>query len=143
MNIATPRFWMLAISALLLAAFVELAAAQVETKERTVKAQPGQDLRIGVFASIRPDCKSGVLPTIKLKEPPSHGNVTVKQGKLRTTNFRQCLAVEVPAFVVVYRSKPDYSGADAVSLEIINADGKTQIQRIMISVGSNAPGQSI
>jgi hypothetical protein len=142
MNTLTRRSCMLAIWALFIALLVEPASAQVETKERTVKAQPGQDLRIGVFASIRPDCKSGALPTIKLKEPPSHGNVTVKQGKLRTTNFRQCLAVEVPAFVVVYRSKPDYSGSDTVSLEIINADGKTQIQRIMILVGSN-PGQSI
>lgn len=117
--------------------------AQTETVERTAKGQAGQDIRIGVFASIRPDCKSGPLPTIRLKEPAAHGNVTVKQGKLRTTNFKQCLATEVPAFIVVYKSKPEFSGDDAVTLEVVDASGKTQVQRITVTVGAKSGGQPI
>ena len=97
-----------------------LAWAQAESVERTFKGRAGQDIRVGVFASIRPDCKSGPLPTIRLSAPPAHGDVTVKQGKLRTTNLRQCLAVEVPAYLVNYKSKPGFSGSDVLTLEVIN-----------------------
>ena len=143
MNTLTARFYMLAISALLLALLFSPALAQTETVERAVKGQAGRDIRIGVFASIGADCKAGSLPTIRLKEPPAHGAVTVKQGKLRSTNLRQCLAAEVPAFIVVYKSKPEFSGDDIVTLEVINANGKTQLQRITVSVATNSGGHSI
>jgi hypothetical protein len=119
------------------------ALAQDQTLEHTLKGKTGQNIRIGVFASMRADCKSGPLPTIRLKVPPVHGNVTVKQGKLRTTNFRQCLAAEVPAFIVFYKSKPEFSGSDTVTLEVINAGGKTQLQKIIISVEAGHAGQPI
>ena len=131
------------IGSVLLLGMSGSALGQLETTERTAKGQAGQDIRIGVFASIRPDCKTGPLPTIRLKEPPTHGNVIVKQGKLRTTNFKQCLAAEVPAFIVIYKSKPEFSGSDAVTLEVVDASGKTQVQRITVTVGSKSSGQSI
>jgi hypothetical protein len=131
------------IGTLFMLALGGAALGQVQSSERAVKGQAGQDIRIGVFASIRSDCKSGALPTIKLKEPPAHGNVTVKQGKLRTTNFKQCLAVEVPAFIVFYKSKPEFSGTDAVTLEILETSGKTQYQHITVTVGSKPGGQPI
>jgi hypothetical protein len=143
MNILPSWSRMLAISAFLIALFIAPAWAQTETVERTVKGQAGRDIRIGVFASIGTDCKAGPLPTIRLKQPPAHGDVTVKQGKLRTTNLRQCLAAEVPAFIVVYKSKPEFSGDDIVTLEVVNANGKTQLQRITVSVASNSGGQPI
>jgi hypothetical protein len=128
------------------AVFLGLSAvgfAQTPSIERTVKAQGGRDVRIGVFASIRPDCTAGALPTIRLKDPPKHGKVTVKQAKLRTTNIRQCLAMEVPAFVAIYRSNPNYSGDDVVVLEVINSSGKVQIQTITIKVGPVGNGERI
>jgi len=143
MNILTPPCRKLAISAFVIALLIVPAWAQTEAVERTVKGQAGRDIRIGVFASISADCKAGPLPTIRLKQPPAHGAVTVKQGKLRSTNLRQCLAAEVPAFIVVYKSKPGFSGDDSVTLEVINAGGKTQLQKITVSVGSNSGGQPI
>jgi hypothetical protein len=134
--------WALAVSAVFFGVST-LAFAQAPAVERTVKAQGGRDVRIGVFASIRPDCTAGALPTIRLKVPPEHGKVTVKQAKLRTTNFRQCLAVEVPAFVAIYRSKPGYSGDDVVVLEVVNPAGKIQVQRITIKVDSSRNGERI
>jgi hypothetical protein len=143
MNILSPRSCKLAIGALLFALLAEAAWAQTETVARTVKGQAGRDIRIGVFASIGADCKAGPLPTIRLKQPPAHGAVTVKQGKLRTTNLKQCLAAEVPAFIVVYKSKPEFSGSDTVTLEVVNAGGKTQLQKITVSVTTNSGGQPI
>jgi hypothetical protein len=143
MNILSPRSCKLAIGALLLALLAEPAWAQTETVARTVKGQAGRDIRIGVFASIGADCKAGPLPTIRLKQPPAHGAVTVKQGKLRTTNLRQCLAAEVPAFIVVYKSKPEFSGDDTVALEVVNSNGKTQIQNITVTVAAKSTGENI
>jgi hypothetical protein len=119
------------------------ALAQVESIERTFKGRTGQDIRIGIFASIRSDCKSGPLPTIRLSGPPAHGNVTVKEGKLRTTNLKQCLAAEVPALVVNYKSKPEFSGSDVLTLEIANPNGKTQLQKITVTVDANPGGEKI
>ena len=120
-----------------------LAWAQAESVERTFKGRAGQDIRVGVFASIRPDCKSGPLPTIRLSAPPAHGDVTVKQGKLRTTNLRQCLAAEVPAYVVNYKSKPGFSGSDVLTLEVINSNGKSQLQKITVTVEEVSGGEKI
>ena len=119
------------------------AWAQTDTTQRSVKGAAGQDIRVGVYATIRSDCKSGPPPTIRLTKQPSHGQVTVKQGKLRTTNLKQCLVAEVPAFVVIYKSAPGFSGDDALTLEVINANGKTQVQNITINVGPNARGEKI
>ena len=119
------------------------AWAQVESVERTFKGRTGQDIRVGVFASIRPDCKSGPLPTIRLSAPPAHGDVTVKQGKLRTTNLRQCLAAEVPAYIVNYKSKPGFSGSDVLTLEVVNSNGKSQLQKITVTVEEGSSGEKI
>jgi hypothetical protein len=100
---------------------------------RNVTGQAGRDIRIGVFASVRPDCTSGPLPIIRLNEEPKHGKVTVREGKLRTTNLQKCLAAEVPAFIVIYRSSPDFEGRDEVALDVGTGE-KRQIQRITITV---------
>jgi hypothetical protein len=119
------------------------ALAQDTIIERQAKGQTGRDIRIAVFANILPDCTAGQLPTVRLKQPPSNGTVTVKQGRVRTTNLKQCLAVEVPAFVAFYRSSPGFSGQDSVLIEVVSASGKTQIQRYTVTVEKPAVGQGI
>jgi hypothetical protein len=119
------------------------ALAQDGVVERQAKGQSGRDIRIAVFASIKPDCTAGQLPTVRLKEPAAHGTVTVKQGRIRTTNFKQCLAVEVPAFVAFYRSSPGFSGQDSVLVEVVSADGKTQLQRFTVTIEKPQVGQGI
>jgi hypothetical protein len=129
---------------LLFGAFAHHACAQENSVERAVRAPPGQDVRVGIYTSIRPDCTSGPLPAIRLASAPAHGTVTVKRGTLKATNFKQCLATEVPAFVAFYRAAQDYSGADNFDLEIGFAGGRKQIQHIVVNV-SNSPngGQGI
>jgi hypothetical protein len=112
---------------------LQKAAPTPSAVNRSVTGPAGRDIRIGVFASLRSDCTTGTLPVIRLKAEPKHGKVRVRQGKLRATNHPRCLAAEVPAFVVLYRSAPDFEGKDEVELEIVTGT-RVQIQRIVITV---------
>ena len=51
---------------------------------------------MGVYINVRPDCTSGPLPSIELTSPPENGKVTVKKAQVTATNYKQCLALEVP-----------------------------------------------
>jgi hypothetical protein len=116
------------------------AYAQDDVVERQLKAAPGRDVRVGVFTDIRPDCTSGPLPAIKLATPPAHGSVSVKRGTLKATNIKQCLAIEVPAFVAFYRASADYSGADDFELEISSPNGHKRRERIHMTVTKSSSG---
>jgi hypothetical protein len=139
---AMTRCWLAA--ALLFGASAHNVCAQENLVEREVKAPPGQDVRVGVYTSIRPDCTSGPLPAIRLAIAPAHGIVSVKRGTLKATNFKQCLAAEVAAFVAFYRAAKDFTGTDNFDLEVSFAGGRKQIQHIVVKV-SNDPnsGQGI
>jgi hypothetical protein len=60
----------------------------------------------------------------------------VKKGKVNATNYRQCLALEVPGYVALYKSKPDFSGEDAFVLEVKFPNGRTEVQRITVTIAS-------
>jgi hypothetical protein len=127
-----------------LCVFALTARAQDDVVERQLKAAPGRDVRAGVFTDIRPDCTSGPLPAIRLATPPAHGSVTVKRGTLKATNIKQCLAIEVPAFVAFYRAAADYSGADDFELEIGLPDGHKRREHVHVTVTkSSSAGEGI
>ena len=95
-------------------------------------------MRVGVFTSVRPDCTSGPLPAIRLVIAPAHGTVTVKRATLRATNLKQCLAIEVPAFVAFYRAPADFIGPDTFELEISAPDGRKRRERVEVTVTESA-----
>jgi len=128
----------LAAAALLCVAALA-ARAQENLVEREVRAAPGRDVRIGVYTDIRSDCSAGPLPAIRLVTAPAHGTVSVKRGTLKATNFKQCLGIEVPAFVGFYRAAAEFSGPDIFELEISTRDGRKQRQRIRVLV-TKSPG---
>jgi len=45
----------------------------------------------------------------------------------QATNFKQCLATEVPAFVTFYRAADGFNGADEFVLEIAWAGGRKEV----------------
>ena len=117
------------------------AAAQVpmeRTVERSVKALPNKDTQIGVYLNVLPDCTSGPLPTIRLVSPPTAGKVVVKTAKAKATNYKACLALEVPAYVAFYKSPPEFLGDDVLTIEVKYAGGRTEIQKITVKV--SGPG---
>jgi hypothetical protein len=117
------------------------ATAQVpmeRTVERSVTTVPNKVTQIGVYLNVLPDCTSGPLPTIRLVSPPTAGKVVVKTAKAKGTNYKACLALEVPAYVAFYKSSPNFLGDDVLTIEVKYAGGRTEIQKIMVKV--SGPG---
>ena len=140
--LSMARLRWLTAAALVLACSARVSA-EVQTVNRTANGEPGKDIRVGVYMNVQPDCTSGPLPAIKLSSAPENGKVTVKQGKVTATNYKQCLAMEVPAFIAFYRSRADFAGVDVLTLEVKYPGGKTEIQRISVTVGTGSPGKGI
>jgi hypothetical protein len=129
----------------ILLGLVGLAQAEdvTRTVERTVKSVPNKDTQIGLYVNVLPDCTSGPLPTIRLVTPPVSGKVVVKSAKVKATNYKACLALEVPAYVAFYRSPPDFLGDDVLTLEVKFAGGRTEIQKITVNVTGVGAQQKI
>ena len=68
---------------------------------------------------------------------------TSSKRVISATNYKQCLAFELPGFIAFYRSRPDFSGTDAFTLEVKFPDGNTQQQRFNVVVGDGKAGQGI
>jgi hypothetical protein len=115
------------------AAFSATASAQTIT--RSARGEPGKDIRVGVFINVKQDCSSGQLPTIRLVDKPANGTVTVKSAKINAKNYKQCLAMEVPGYVAFYKSEPSFNGVDTFSIEIKYPDGRTETQKLNVTVG--------
>jgi len=135
------RRW-LTVAAFVLACSLS-GSAEAETVNRTVNGQANTEIRVGVYVNVREDCTSGPLPSIQLQSPPENGKITVKKGKVTATNYKQCLAMEVPAFIAFYRSRADFAGVDVLTLEVRYPGGKTEIQRISVTVGTGSTGKGI
>ena len=114
------------------------------TVEREVKARSGRETRLAVFTNVKPDCTSGALPTVRLVTAPTNGTITVKRGKLRATNIKQCLALEVPALAAIYRAPPEFEGSDTIVIEVRPAEGNgaPQLRRFTITVTNTDNGLS-
>ena len=115
----------------------------VQMVERSVKAAPNKDTQIGVYLNVLPDCTSGPLPTIRLASPPSSGKVVVKSAKVKATNYKACLALEVPAYVAFYKSPPEFLGDDVLTIEVKFPGGRTEIQKITVKVAGPGSQQKI
>ena len=120
-----------------------MAPAAPTTVERNAKGLSGKAIRVGVYLNVQPDCSSGPLPSIRLVSPPGNGSVTIKRGKINATNYKQCLALEVPGYVAFYQSKADFTGTDTLTLEVKFPQGRTELQRITVNVGVAPGGQKI
>jgi hypothetical protein len=104
---------------------------------------PNRDTQIGVYLNVQPDCTSGPLPAIRLVSPPVSGTVIVKNAKMKATNYKACLALEVPAYVAFYKSPADFLGNDMLTIEVKFPGGRTEIQKITVNVMSTGGGQKI
>jgi hypothetical protein len=127
-------FLAVALAALMDGTGAVWAQSPIQSVERSVKAQPNKDVQIGLYINVRPDCTSGPLPTIRLASPPSSGKVVVKTAKVKATNYKSCLALEVPAYVAFYKSPPDFLGDDVMTIEVKFPEGRTEIQKITVNV---------
>ncbi len=109
-------------------------------RPRAYRPRPDACRRVAVYTNIQPDCTSGPLPAIRLVAPPAHGTVSVKRGMLKATNFKQCLATEVPVFVAIYRPAEGFAGIDEFELEVGVAGGRKQRQHFGVTVAGSPGG---
>jgi len=127
-----------------LLAFVSAApivAASQTLITRHYTGKPQTDINVGIFSTFRKNCTAGPLPAIRLVTPPAHGKVTVKEGKLRARNVRDCLASDLPALVALYRSAANFVGQDTFTIELTGADGKSQLQRITVTISGRSQNE--
>ena len=134
---------LLAFGVAALTAWMGTANAQTQMVERSVKAVPNKDTQIGVYLNVLPDCTSGPLPTIRLATPPASGKVVVKTANVKATNYRACLALEVPAYVAFYKSPPEFLGNEVLTIEVKYPGGRTEIQKITVNVTGVGAQQKI
>jgi hypothetical protein len=127
----------------MLANTTEPAVAQTQSVERSVRTAPNKDTQIGVYLNVQPDCTSGPLPTIRLATPPTSGKVVVKTAKVKATNYKSCLALEVPAYVAFYKAPADFLGNDVMTIEVKYSNGRTEIQTITVNVVGSGAQQKI
>lgn len=119
------------------------APADAQTVTRAARGEPGKDIRVGVFINVQQDCTSGPLPTIRLVDKPANGTVTVKSLKVKAQNYKQCLALEVPAYIAFYKSEPTFNGVDTFSIEVRYPEGRTVTQKLNVTVGTGQKEQKI
>jgi len=135
---------LLRLSAIVLScAWASGVCAQAAQVERMAKGPSGKPIQVGIYLNVRPDCTGGPLPTIRLIGSPEHGKIMVKKAKVSATNVKQCLAFEVPGLVAFYQSQPNFAGVDALTLEVKFPGGRTEIQKITVTVGASSPGQGV
>ena len=136
-------FLAVALAALVGGADAIWAQTGPQVVERSIKAVPNKDTQIGVYLNVLPDCTSGPLPTIRLANPPASGKVVVKTASVKATNYKACLALEVPAYVAFYRSPPEFLGDDVLTIEVKYVGGRTEIQKITVNVVGPGAQQKI
>jgi len=127
----------------LAAVVIATGTAFAQTVTRGAKGEPGKDIRVGVYVNVKQDCTSGPLPTIRLVDKPANGTVTVKSAKINAKNYKQCLAMEVPGYVAFYKSEPTFNGVDSFTIEIKYPEGKTETQKLNVTVGKGVEERKI
>jgi len=131
------------LAAALLVVLTAPLSAQESSVERKAQGLPDKDIQIGVYLNVQSDCTSGTLPALRLVSPPQNGKVSIKQGKVTATNYKQCLALQVPGFIAFYRSKPDFTGQDRMTIEVKYPGGRTEVQTITVTVGDGQAGRRV
>jgi len=134
------RYWLVAG-----ALFCPLAiSAFAQTGGTKINVFAGRDARVGLYLDLRSDCTLGPLPTIRLLVAPAHGSIIIKRATLKATNIGRCLAIEMPALVVIYHPADNYDGIDEVTLEISWRRGHKQLRQVWLNVSSGqSKGQGI
>ncbi|WP_445504371.1 4-aminobutyrate aminotransferase [Microvirga sp. G4-2] len=116
--------------------------AQANSAYRSTDVVAGKTHRLGVYGNVQKDCTSGPLPTVRVVTPPKHGELNVRNGKLKAGRISRCPKLEAAAQGVFYKPNPTYKGADEVSYEIKSASGKVESHTVRITVKDAPPAEA-
>ena len=101
------------ISICFLLASPAIVFAQTPTVERQIKGKPDTNINAGIFAT------SATIAPLDLTGSEAGCSSGPRQGNRKTGAVarHQCLGLELPAFVAIYRSAQDFIGQDIFSLK--------------------------
>ena len=140
---AVNRCWLVAAALLCVPAPVAQAQARrrrvtsLSARSRLRPATTNASASIPTSSPIAPEVpcrRSGSWP-----RPPTAASPS-KRGTLKATNFKQCLAAEVPALLAFYRSAANFNGSDEFELEITLQGGRKQVQHFRVDVSASPAG---
>ncbi len=106
-------------------------------------AMMDQKLRIAFLTSLNPDCSSLGFVTVRITEPPQHGNVVVDHGA-GFTNYAQdnprvdCNKDQREGTVVFYEPNSGFVGADSITLQFTPPAGRSRNWHYSISIDPGA-----
>ncbi len=115
------------------------AAAQTFSLSSTKNAVPSKPLILGNFFALDINCKLIPMNDVRLVYGPAHGKVLMANQRAaaayRSSNPRSaCNGRQYPAKTISYISEPNYTGADVVVVDSIDANGEMVRMRYNIIV---------
>jgi hypothetical protein len=111
-----------------------LANASSQRLQKAIRGIAGEEIRVAVLGSPRPDCTAGPRPQVRVVELPKNGTVRVGPRTLSTSRIRNCPRIDVPVTIVFYTSRSGFSGTDAFTLEVTLSSGAIEIQNVTVDV---------
>jgi hypothetical protein len=115
-------------------------ALPTRAAELTRVATFGQKVRLDFLYSIGPDCSPAGQISVRIREPPSSGEVTIENGQ-GSTNFLQdtpefaCNSRVSDGTVVFYQTRLRYGGVDSLTLDVTDPQGTVSSRHYSIVVG--------
>lgn len=111
--------------------------AQAQFNARAVVA--GKSLKLTFLSSINPDCTSTGDITVRITSDAQHGNVRVTRTRdfpyyIKANVRSACNTRRVPGIAVNYIAPRNYTGSDAVGIEVIFPNGAVRTNYYNISV---------
>jgi hypothetical protein len=117
----------------------QLAAVDMARSEVRRSVFSGNEMQVGQFWTVKPDCSSGPLVDIRIVKAPSHGDVSLQESRsvveLKKEHARaHCNGKSVDALGMFYISKGDFTGTDKMQIEVDYKVGLVRRISIIVNV---------
>ncbi len=111
-------------------------AAFAEGVEKVaLKTRSGEELRIGVIATVNSSCNGNPVPEIRIARAPIGGTLIIRlQAIVVPQTNSLCAGRKIASQVLFYKSDSGFTGPDAVVLDVSTPGQPTRTRDIAILV---------
>jgi hypothetical protein len=118
---------------------VHRASVQATESEVRRSGFSGNEMQLGLFWWVNPDCSSSQRPDVRIVKAPSHGEMTFKEVfsvvEIRGGHPRaRCNGQPVAAVGMFYTSNEDFTGQERLTVDIDYRDGSVRRQTVVVDV---------
>jgi hypothetical protein len=112
-----------------------VALAETTANYMSIEATADKPVQVSYHASAhRSNCTPGALPTIRVKEPPKSGVLSIRKAMLTTSKVAGCPPIKTPAQVVFYQARQGYAGPDHLTYEVTSENGEVTTYDVTVTV---------